>query len=104
MENALIEYMLFIILLIIFSGAFSISNFMPVADLQFRYGKCWMPLAAEAAEAAETGGSGYVATEYALLPPLDVQWVWYCHCLNPVIQIFYTVNYQKVSSNGIRDI
>ncbi|KAG0504602.1 hypothetical protein KC19_N016200 [Ceratodon purpureus] len=76
--------MLFIILLIIFSGAFSISNFMPVADLQFRYGKCWMPLAAEAAEAAETGGSGYVATEYALLPPLDVQWVWYCHCLNPV--------------------
>eukprot|EP01018_Ginkgo_biloba_P027905 Gb_32386 [translate_table: standard] len=36
-----------------------------------RYEQFWMPLAAEIAE-TET-----------VLPPLDVQWVWHCHCLNP---------------------
>ncbi|CAM6045164.1 unnamed protein product [Sphagnum compactum] len=33
-----------------------------------RYQECWMPL----------------ALDLLLLPPLDVQWVWHCHCLNPV--------------------
>jgi hypothetical protein len=43
-------------------------------NVQSRYEKCWLPLAA-----------GYVGTEEsALLPPLDVQWVWHCHCLSPV--------------------
>eukprot|EP01018_Ginkgo_biloba_P004606 Gb_23373 [translate_table: standard] len=46
----------------------------PVLVLQAirRYEELWMPLAAEE---ANTGS--------ALLPPLDVQWVWHCHCLNP---------------------
>ncbi|CAM6070832.1 unnamed protein product [Sphagnum tenellum] len=33
-----------------------------------RYQEFWMPL----------------ALDLLLLPPLDVQWVWHCHCLNPV--------------------
>lgn len=36
-----------------------------------RYKQLWMPLAAE------------LGQSQTLLPPLDVQWVWHCHCLNP---------------------
>lgn len=36
-----------------------------------RYKQFWMPLAAE------------LGHSHTLLPPLDVQWVWHCHCLNP---------------------
>lgn len=36
-----------------------------------RYKQFWMPLAAE------------LGQSQTLLPPLDVQWVWHCHCLNP---------------------
>ncbi|CAK9255445.1 unnamed protein product [Sphagnum jensenii] len=35
-----------------------------------RYQEFWMPLAQQ--------------LDLLLLPPLDVQWVWHCHCLNPV--------------------
>lgn len=36
-----------------------------------RYKQFWMPLVAELGQSR------------TLLPPLDVQWVWHCHCLNP---------------------
>uniref|UniRef100_A0A0C9SAX8 TSA: Wollemia nobilis Ref_Wollemi_Transcript_1515_3156 transcribed RNA sequence n=1 Tax=Wollemia nobilis TaxID=56998 RepID=A0A0C9SAX8_9CONI len=42
-----------------------------VLDAIRRYKQLWMPLAAELGESQ------------ILVPPLDVQWVWYCHCLNP---------------------
>lgn len=44
-----------------------------------RYNNCWMPLAAEVADHQLADHSST-----ALLPPLDVQWVWHCHCLSPV--------------------
>ncbi|KAI3440474.1 uncharacterized protein J3R85_003547 [Psidium guajava] len=40
-----------------------------------RYDELWMPLVAEI-----TVGS----TPPMVLPPLDVEWVWFCHTLNPV--------------------
>lgn len=35
----------------------------------------WMPLISDL-----TVG----ITPPVVLPPLDIEWVWYCHCLNPV--------------------
>ncbi|XP_077240674.1 enolase (DUF1399) isoform X2 [Tasmannia lanceolata] len=40
-----------------------------------RYEKLWMPLISELSEGSKSD---------MLLPPFDVQWVWHCHCLNPV--------------------
>ncbi|WKA02755.1 hypothetical protein VitviT2T_020909 [Vitis vinifera] len=40
-----------------------------------RYDELWMPLISDL-----TVGS----TPPVILPPVDVQWVWYCHTLNPV--------------------
>ncbi|XP_024383677.1 glycine-rich domain-containing protein 1 [Physcomitrium patens] len=48
-----------------------------------RYAMCWMPLAAEAAS-AHAASSDSQTPNLALLPPLDVQWVWHCHCLSPL--------------------
>lgn len=38
-----------------------------------RYHNCWMPLVAKSDSLYEKD----------LVPPLDVQWVWLCHCLKP---------------------
>ncbi|KAH9305591.1 hypothetical protein KI387_009995, partial [Taxus chinensis] len=49
------------------------------------YKQIWMPLAAE------------MGQSQALLPPLDVQWVWHCHCLNPdAYQKFCVEQYSKI--------
>ncbi|XP_024365160.1 glycine-rich domain-containing protein 1 isoform X3 [Physcomitrium patens] len=46
-----------------------------------RYRNCWMPLAAEAGNSECKLGD---KTGTALLPSVDVQWVWHCHCLSPM--------------------
>ncbi|GLJ10870.1 hypothetical protein SUGI_0136940 [Cryptomeria japonica] len=50
-----------------------------------RYKQVWMPLAAE------------LRQSQTLLPPLDVQWVWHCHCLNPdAYQQYCTSHFSKI--------
>lgn len=50
-----------------------------------RYKQVWMPLAAE------------LGQSQTLLPPLDVQWVWHCHCLNPdAYQRYCTSRFSKI--------
>ncbi|URD80963.1 hypothetical protein MUK42_02034 [Musa troglodytarum] len=41
-----------------------------------RYKACWLPLLAKHCECGVTDGSLYV--------PLDCEWIWHCHRLNPV--------------------
>lgn len=41
----------------------------------FRYDQLWMPLISD----LSTGSNPPM-----ILPPLDIEWVWYCHTLNPV--------------------
>ncbi|CAL9205448.1 unnamed protein product [Musa hybrid cultivar] len=43
-----------------------------------RYKACWLPLLAKHCECGVTDGSLYV--------PLDCEWIWHCHRLNPVVQ------------------
>lgn len=40
-----------------------------------RYDELWMPLICDL-----TVGS----TPARILPPFDIEWVWFCHTLNPV--------------------
>lgn len=55
-----------------------------------RYQDCWMPLAAKCTTGREMNHNCY-------LPPLDVQWVWHCHCLNPkAYQQFCKLRYSKI--------
>lgn len=42
-----------------------------------RYKACWLPLLAKHCECGVTDGSLYV--------PLDCEWIWHCHRLNPVV-------------------
>lgn len=42
----------------------------------FRYEELWMPLISDLTVAG--------ASPPMILPPLDVEWVWFCHTLNPV--------------------
>ncbi|CAI9103462.1 OLC1v1001943C1 [Oldenlandia corymbosa var. corymbosa] len=44
-----------------------------------RYDQLWMPLISDL-----TMGSSTSSPPPRLLPPLDVEWVWFCHTLNPV--------------------
>ncbi|WOL12203.1 glycine-rich domain-containing protein 2 [Canna indica] len=48
-----------------------------VARAVRRYDQLWMPLISELAQAAPPSAPP------TLLPPLDVHWVWHCHCLDP---------------------
>lgn len=41
-----------------------------------------MPLAAEAEDFDHNSKPEVI--EATLLPPVDVHWVWHCHCLSPV--------------------
>ncbi|RRT69844.1 hypothetical protein B296_00011831 [Ensete ventricosum] len=43
-----------------------------------RYKSCWLPLLAKHCECGVTDGSLYA--------PLDCEWIWHCHRLNPVVQ------------------
>lgn len=52
----------------------------------YRYNACWLPLLAKYSEAQMTEGP--------LVVPLDCEWVWHCHRLNPVryksdCEVFY---------------
>jgi len=42
----------------------------------FRYKYCWLPLLAKHTESP--------VTENPLVVPLDCEWIWHCHRLNPV--------------------
>ncbi|XP_076911575.1 glycine-rich domain-containing protein 1-like [Bidens hawaiensis] len=42
----------------------------------YRYNSCWLPLLAKHSESRVTNGP--------LVVPLDCEWVWHCHRLNPV--------------------
>eukprot|EP00271_Cylindrocystis_brebissonii_P020139 TRINITY_DN653_c0_g1_i1.p1 TRINITY_DN653_c0_g1~~TRINITY_DN653_c0_g1_i1.p1 ORF type:complete len:1019 (-),score=176.43 TRINITY_DN653_c0_g1_i1:385-3441(-) len=46
----------------------------------FRYEECWLPLVA-----AVQDGSCQVPGGHSPMPPLDVNWVWHCHRLNPLL-------------------
>ncbi|KAL0897900.1 hypothetical protein Bca101_081861 [Brassica carinata] len=43
----------------------------------YRYNACWLPLLAKHSESSSL-------TEFPLVPPLDCEWIWHCHRLNPV--------------------
>ncbi|CAA7039014.1 unnamed protein product [Microthlaspi erraticum] len=44
----------------------------------YRYNACWLPLLAKYSEAES------LVSEGPLVPPLDCEWIWHCHRLNPV--------------------
>ncbi|KFK34860.1 hypothetical protein AALP_AA5G202400 [Arabis alpina] len=49
----------------------------PVLDRAiYRYNACWLPLLAKYSESSVSEGP--------LVPPLDCEWIWHCHRLNPV--------------------
>ncbi|CAA7019781.1 unnamed protein product [Microthlaspi erraticum] len=43
----------------------------------YRYNACWLPLLAKHSDSSSV-------TEGPLVPPLDCEWIWHCHRLNPV--------------------
>lgn len=49
------------------------SNF---GNANFRYNACWLPLLAKHSESQISEGF--------LVVPLDCEWIWHCHRLNPV--------------------
>jgi hypothetical protein len=70
----------------------------PSHVLFLRYQNCWMPLAAEA---EDFDSSCNEAMGNVLLPPVDVQWVWHCHCLSPVQLTFLCSFSQYVTVSNI---
>jgi hypothetical protein len=58
----------------------------------FRYNACWLPLLAKHSESRISEGP--------LVVPLDCEWVWHCHRLNPVG--FYTKNIELSFSFSIQ--
>lgn len=48
-----------------------------------RYERFWLPLVADALKFDALLNSNSRGSK-SLLPPIDVQWIWLCHCLNPV--------------------
>lgn len=59
---------------IILTVAYAYINSFHNAD--FRYNACWLPLLAKHSESQITKGP--------LVIPLDCEWIWHCHRLNPV--------------------
>ncbi|CAD5319224.1 unnamed protein product [Arabidopsis thaliana] len=43
----------------------------------YRYNACWLPLLVKYSESSSV-------SEGSLVPPLDCEWIWHCHRLNPV--------------------
>ncbi|XP_024394182.1 glycine-rich domain-containing protein 2 isoform X1 [Physcomitrium patens] len=54
-----------------------------------RYQKFWMPLVADSLKFDAL--LNVDSTGKSLLPPLDVQWIWHCHRLNPVVYRRYCI-------------
>lgn len=52
-----------------------------------RYERFWLPLVADALKFDALLNSNSRGSK-SLLPPIDVQWIWLCHCLNPVGKTF----------------
>ncbi|CAN1354952.1 Glycine-rich domain-containing protein 1 [Linum perenne] len=51
-----------------------------LAEAVRRYDELWMPLISEL---TVNGSSNVGSTVPMILPPFDVEWVWFCHSLNP---------------------
>uniref|UniRef100_A0A1D1Z4F1 GRPD C-terminal domain-containing protein n=1 Tax=Anthurium amnicola TaxID=1678845 RepID=A0A1D1Z4F1_9ARAE len=49
-----------------------------------RYGELWMPLVSDLSKGSSAAPM--------VLPPLDVRWVWHCHCLTPAAYRQYCVS------------
>ena len=52
--------------------------------LFLRYDELWMPLISDLTVVG--------STTPMVLPPLDVEWVWFCHTLNAVIKLHLHVS------------
>ena len=48
----------------------------PFNNADFRYNACWLPLLAKHSESQIFKGP--------LVVPVDCEWIWHCHRLNPV--------------------
>ncbi|EOA12726.1 hypothetical protein CARUB_v10028152mg [Capsella rubella] len=60
----------------------------------YRYNAYWLPLLAKYSESSDI-------LEGPLVPPLDCEWVWHCHRLNPVRYIVDChILYEKVLDNS----
>lgn len=57
------------------------SMLREILEFCFRYEELWMPLISDLTVAG--------SSPPMILPPLDVEWVWFCHTLNPVRLNFY---------------
>lgn len=65
----------------IFSISLIICVFISIGF--WRYDELWMPLISDLMVGS---------TPPMVLPPLDIEWVWYCHTLNPVcVDFIFTV-------------
>ena len=51
-----------------------------------RYEQCWLPLLAEHTE--------FGNAKFQLVVPLDCEWIWHCHGLNPVWQVIAVVMFK----------
>jgi hypothetical protein len=40
------------------------------------------------------------STPPMLLPPLDVEWVWFCHTLNPVSRSYISLKFHLVAEKA----
>ncbi|KAJ7529008.1 hypothetical protein O6H91_15G030100 [Diphasiastrum complanatum] len=61
----------------------------------YRYWHFWMPLAADKTLCLEDQNASW--SDQAFLPPVDVQWVWHCHCLRPrAYRNFCLSHFQRV--------
>jgi hypothetical protein len=57
-----------------------------------RYDELWMPLVSDL---TVVGSSPPM-----ILPPLDVEWVWFCHTLNPVSPSYISVKFPLVAEKA----
>lgn len=53
-----------------------VLSFSKFGNANFRYNACWLPLLAKQSESQISEGF--------LVVPLDCEWIWHCHRLNPV--------------------
>jgi hypothetical protein len=59
-----------------------------------RYKACWLPLLAKHTQAAVVEGP--------LAVPLDCEWIWHCHRLNPVHIFITTIHWMELAKHHIR--
>lgn len=64
-----------------------------------RYENYWLPLVADAMKFDALLNSNAKGAK-SLVPPLDVQWIWLCHCLNPVSERRFSHRCLHLSLSG----